>query len=104
MAAKTQRYTLETINDIIFQGFDYALPEVTMKLISEIALKVGAPDYVRTPVFQKRENPLKSELHQQVLQKDSYKKKKGNKSMEIVNDDDWDVIRNVHQNFQATKI
>ena len=60
MATKLQRYTLDTINDIIFQGFDYSLPEDTMKTISEIALKVGAPDYVRTPVFQKRENPMRS--------------------------------------------
>ena len=61
MTTKNLRYNLETINDIIFQGFDYSLPEKTMKIISEIALQVGAPDYVRTPVFQKRENPLKSE-------------------------------------------
>ena len=102
MATKLQRYTLDTINDIIFQGFDYSLPEDTMKTISEIALKVGAPDYVRTPVFQKRENPMKSE--QQVIQKDSFKKKKGNKSMEVVNDEDWNVIRTSTQTFQPTKL
>jgi hypothetical protein len=73
-----------------------------MKIISEIALQVGAPDYVRTPVFQKRENPMKSE--QQVAQKESFKKKKGNKAMEIVNDEDWDVIRTSAQAFQSTKI
>ena len=102
MATKLQRYTLDTINDIIFQGFDYSLPEDTMKIISEIALKVGAPDYVRTPVFQKRENPMKSE--QQVIQKDGFKKKKGNKSMEVVNDEDWNVIRTSTQTFQPTKL
>jgi hypothetical protein len=102
MATKTLRYNLDTINDIIFQGFDYSLPEKTMKIISEIALQVGAPDYVRTPVFQKRENPMKSE--QQVAQKESFKKKKGNKAMEIVNDEDWDVIRTSAQAFQSTKI
>jgi hypothetical protein len=102
MATKTLRYNLDTINDIIFQGFDYSLPEKTMKIISEIALQVGAPDYVRTPVFQKRENPMKSE--QQVAQKESFKRKKGNKGMEIVNDEDWDVIRTSAQAFHSTKI
>jgi len=102
MATKTLRYNLDTINDIIFQGFDYSLPEKTMKIISEIALQVGAPDYVRTPVFQKRENPMKSE--QQVAQKETFKRKKGNKATEIVNDEDWDVIRTSAQAFQSTKI
>jgi hypothetical protein len=102
METISNRYTLQKINDIIFQGFDYSLPEDTMKTISEIALKVGAPDYVRTPVFQKRENPMKSE--QQVIQKDGFKKKKGNKSMEVVNDEDWNVIRTSTQTFQPTKL
>jgi hypothetical protein len=102
MATKIQRYNLDTINDIIFQGFDYSLPEKTMKIISEIALQVGAPDYVRTPVFQKRENPMKSE--QQVAQKETFKRKKGNKAIEIVNDEDWDVIRTTAKAFQSTKI
>ena len=102
MATKSLRYNLDTINDIIFQGFDYSLPEDTMKIISEISLQVGAPDYVRTPVFQKRENPLKCEMT--VIQKDGFKKKKGNKTMEIINDEDWDVIRNSAQSFQSTKI
>jgi hypothetical protein len=104
MTTKTLRYNLDTINDIIFQGFDYSLPDKTMKIISEIALQVGAPDYVRTPVFQKRENPMKSEQQQQVVQKENFKRKKGNKSMEIVNDEDWDVIRTSAQAFQSTKI
>ena len=102
MTTKNLRYNLETINDIIFQGFDYSLPEKTMKIISEIALQVGAPDYVRTPVFQKRENPMKSE--QQIAQKENFKRKKGNKAMEVVNDEDWDVIRTSGQAFQSTKI
>jgi cell division GTPase FtsZ len=102
MATKTLRYNLETINDIIFQGFDYSLPEKTMKIISEISLQVGAPDYVRTPVFQKRENPLKSD--QSEGQKEFMKKKKGNKSMEITNDEDWNVIRASPQAFQSTKM
>ena len=57
----TTCYTLNDINNILFQGFDYKLPEETLKIISELALQVGSPDYVKTPVFQKRDNPMKVE-------------------------------------------
>jgi len=96
MTTKTLRYTLENTNDIIFQGFDYTLPEKTLKIISELSLQVGSPDYVRTPIFQKRENVLKTDSNNKELNK----KKRGNKSMEILNDDDWDAIRS----FQTTKM
>lgn len=62
MTAKTHRYTLDNINDIIFKGFDYVLNEDTLKVISELSLQVGSPDYVKTPIFQKRENSLKTEI------------------------------------------
>jgi hypothetical protein len=95
----TKIYTLEKINDILFQGFDYKLPDDTLKIISELALQVGSPDYVKTPVFQKRENPMKSE--QVNHEKDNnYKKNKRNKPVEIINDEDWETIRT----FQSTKI
>ena len=102
METVNQRYTLQTINDVIFRGFDYSLPESTIKIISEISLQVGAPDYVRTPVFQKRENPLKNETS--VSQKDIFKKKRGNKQQENVSDD-WNGIRSANStSFQSTKI
>jgi hypothetical protein len=93
----TTRYTLEDINTIIFQGFNYELPVATLAIISELAQQVGSPDYVRTPVFQKRENPMKSEPS---TQKEFLKKKRNNKSMEVVDDADWETLRS----FQATKI
>lgn len=97
MTAKTYKYTLDDINSIIFNGFNYELPSETLAKIAELAKQVGSPDYVRTPIFQKRENPMKMDS----IPKDSFKKKKtNNKSMEIVNDSDWDALRN----FQTTKI
>jgi len=90
----TKIYTLDKINDILFQGFDYKLPDETLKIISELALQVGSPDYVKTPVFQKRENPMKVEQ----VNKD--KRNKRNKPIEIINDEDWESIRT----FQSTKI
>lgn len=97
MTSSTMIYTLETINSIIFDGFDYKLPEKTLEIISSLALQVGSPDYVKTPVFQKRDNPMKCELPQ----KETFKKnKRSNKATEIVNDEDWETLRT----FQSTKI
>jgi hypothetical protein len=103
MSSATLRYTLEQIEDIIFKGFDYRVPDDVMEKISNLAMQVGSPDYVKTPVFKKRENPMKVEPEndsssQQI--KEYTKKRKGNKAMEVLNDDDWDSIRT----FQTTKI
>ena len=92
------RYTLEDINKILFDGFDFNLPEETLENISQLSLQVGSPDYVRTPVFKKRENPMKIEPVSKEL--GGFKKGKRGKVTEIINDDEWDVVRT----FQATKI
>ena len=97
MIPKTIRYTLEKVNDLIFQGFDYSLPEETLKKISELALEVGSPDYVKTPVFQKRENVMK-DVSNMTSKPNNLRRKK--KTSEIVNDDDWNLVRS----FQTTKI
>ena len=96
---KTMRYTLNDFNEIIFNGFNYELPQETIKVISEIALEVGSPNYVKTPVFQKRENSMKSDT---TTPKDvqNSKKKRGNKGMEDLSSEDWVSLRN----FQTTKI
>ena len=99
MATKTMRYTLEDINKILFDGFDFNLPEETLENISQLSLQVGSPDYVRTPVFKKRENPMKVEPVAKEIASFAKKGKRG-KATEIINDDEWDVVRT----FQATKI
>jgi hypothetical protein len=98
MTTAMHRYTLDNITSILFAGFDYQLPNEVLENISNLALQVGSPDYVKTPVFQKRENPLKSD----VAPKDTigYKKNKRSKGHEITNDDDWQPNRS----FQPTKI
>jgi len=97
MTTKTLRYTLENFNSILFNGFDYKLPDETLETISNLSLQVGSPDYVRTPVFKKRENPMKFEPS---ILKETFKKGKRGKSLEIINEDDWEAIRT----FQTTKI
>lgn len=103
----TTCYTLNETNNILFQGFDFKLPEDTLKIISELALQVGSPDYVKTPVFQKRDNPMKVEPSYDYYGPGDnkapilpFKKGKRNKAQEIVNEDDWDALRT----FQTTKL
>ena len=91
------RYTLEDINAILFEGFDYVLPDETLNHISQIALQVGSPDYVRTPVFTKRENVLKPSISMKDPLGNS--KKKRGKANEM-SDADWETIAT----FQPTKI
>jgi hypothetical protein len=106
MTTKIMKYTLEDFNNITFNGFKFNFPEDTLKIISEIALEVGSPNYVKTPVFQKRENPMKSSNTNTNIDSDkklsasSGRRRRGNKGMEMVNDDDWETIRT----FNTTKI
>lgn len=49
-------YNLPQIESIIFEGFDYTVPEETMKIILNLTQQVGSPSYDKTPVFKKREH------------------------------------------------
>lgn len=90
--AQIMRYNLQKFADITFEGFNFTLPEETIKIISELSLQVGSPSYVKTPVFQKRENPLKQTGQLSLL---NNKRKKG-KNVEVVNDEDWETLRTFH--------
>lgn len=99
MATQTLKYTLTEIGDIIFRGFDYEIPVEVIKKISDLAKQVGSPDYVKTPVFKKRENG-ETQVASVSASKDIGKKKRRNKGNEIMNDDEFDAVNT----FQTTKI
>ena len=96
MLSKTLRYSLDDINEILFNGFELTLKEETLEIIKKLATQVGSPDYIKTPVFNKQENPIKSEINS----KETFKKYKRGKNSEIINDENWESIRT----FKATKI
>lgn len=55
-----KQYTLQDFNTIIWGGFSFDLKDVgVVELISSLADKVGAPSYIKTPVFPKREKQEK---------------------------------------------
>jgi len=84
------RYNVDDFNKIIFDGFTYKLSDETMKAIQAIADQVGAPEYVRTPQFPKRDRQGGSGP--------TGRRRRG-KAPEIT-DEDWEAIRE----FQATQI
>ena len=76
-------YDLSDFEDIINQGFACALPNDTINMISTLAEEVGAPTYVKTPVFEKR---------------DMYKKRRN--GSQNVSDTEWESIRH----FKTTEL
>jgi len=112
MTSKIMKYTLEDFNNITFNGFKFDFPQETLQIISELTLEVGSPNYVKTPIFQKRENPMKLDgisgnNSLNVKEGSDFNKKNnlGNKKkrgnvIEILNDSDWEALRT----FQTTKI
>lgn len=103
--ATMKRYTLEQFNVISFNGFDYTIPKDTYDMINYLTNEVGCPSYVKTPVFHKKINAITDissvgSIGGGVGGGKSMKgKKRGNKAMEISNDE-WESIRN----FQTTKL
>jgi len=102
MTTQIIKYTLDDFNNITFNGFKFDFPEDVLNIISKLSTEVGSPNYVKTPVFQKRENPLKVAPTKEIdiSSNNSVKRKKNNKSKEVFDDEDWDTLRT----FQITKI
>lgn len=102
------KYSIQDINNIIFNGFEYKLDERVIEVISNLTSEVGSPTYIKTPNFQKQntnvdDNKLTFSKNNNKNNKnnlnDNYKRKK-NKNNEVVRDDDWETIRT----FSTTKI
>ena len=110
-----KQYTLQDFNRIIWGGFSSDLKDSgVIELISSLADKVGAPSYIKTPVFPKREKQEKMDSSnkydnkQNVLAASSYNasgnngnniRRPRNKPSQIT-DDDWNMIRT----FQKTEL
>jgi len=91
------RYNVEDFNKIIFDGFTYKLSDETMQAIQTIADQVGAPEYVRTPQFPKRDR--QSGASSNGGNGNATGRRRRGKAPEIT-DADWKAIRE----FQATEI
>lgn len=99
-----KQYTLQDFNNILSGGFSYDLKDSNViELISSLANKVGAPTYIKTPVFPKREKPtMNATLDQQNQSQDTsliINRRIRNKPSQI-SDEDWSLIRT----FQKTEM
>lgn len=47
------KYNYDDIKNVIFNGFDYQLPQYSIDIVNKISDLVGAPTYVKTPIFKK---------------------------------------------------
>ena len=54
-------YNIRFFKDILYEGFDFVLPEETVKLIHSLSSQVGSPNYIKTPIFKKREISVKND-------------------------------------------
>ena len=73
------RYTLSDFNTILENVNILQLPEETIAIINNLAIKVGAPEYIKTPLFKNKHIPMNNN-----------RRKK--KDIEL-NNDEWDTIK-----------
>jgi len=85
----TLTYTLADFERIKKEGFNYALPAETLRTIKTISTNVGAPEYIKTPHFEKRQQASSSAHHS---------KHRG--ATREISDEEWDSLRN----FKVTTI
>jgi hypothetical protein len=97
----TLKYNIKEITDISNSGFYYEIPEDILDTINYLCKQVGSP-IVETRVFTKTVPSISENTNDYNssygLNKNN-RKKRGNKGMEVSNDD-WESIRT----FQTTKI
>lgn len=109
------KYTIEDFNNISSNGFDFMIPEETINIINYLTSQVGSNHLLNNALFQKKQ------LFQNNLNKDvnifssehnimnklhlNTKKRKGNKGMEIT-DEEWEINNSTTNKniFQSTKI
>lgn len=86
----TIKYSFADFDKIRNGGFEYELPEYSLLLINKISKQVGAPTYIKTPIFRKHNH---NENDTQNIKKRT--KKKGGKhgNIEELSDDQWKTIR-----------
>ena len=97
----TPVYQISDFEAITWNGFECELPQQMIDLISRIADQVGAPSYVKTPVFPKRDKPDdQSQGQGQGPDQGTQVRKKNRIASTEITEDDWESIRS----FQATEL
>ena len=91
-------YQLADFEAIKWNGFECALPEDVIRLVSRIADQVGAPSYVKTPIFPKRGNEKRPDDSSAISSPGTQRKPRT--TTNEITEDDWETIRR----FQVTEL
>ena len=90
-------YDLDYIKNVKEYGFQFTLPEKTLGLINRISRMVGAPSYIKTPIFHRSKHSNPNYKNRDFKKRNSNRKKRNPKPLD---DDEWDSIRS----FEETKM
>lgn len=74
-------YKLNDFDQIKKSGISYSLPQETINIIKQISANVGAPEYIKTPLFEKKTKYTGGGRHQNTVIKD-------------ITLDNWNAARN----------
>lgn len=85
MTAMVHRYTLKDFQNIMDDGINITLDAGTIEIIQKLADQVGAPEYVRTPQFVRKDRPDGDSVRS--------KNRKNKKKAVELSDADWEAIR-----------
>ena len=91
MMATMTRYHLNDFDELINNGFKCELSTEILEIIQKLADQVGAPEYIKTPQFIRKDRQ----------DGNGYRQRRGrrNKKVTELSDEAWEEIRN----FEATK-
>ena len=75
------------------EGFSYTLPDETLKTIKTISANVGAPEYIKTPHFDKRQ-----QIHKQYSNNHGHNNNHNHNIQHRIppreiSDTEWDALR-----------
>ena len=94
------RYDFEYINSVKENGFEFNLPEKTLGLINRISRMVGAPSYIKTPIFHRNNRNRNNHNNHRQHNKQHQQRNKKRRNPKPLTDDEWNSIRT----FEETKM
>lgn len=85
------KYSLEDYRSLIFDNkINYIVPESILKIISELSLQVGSPQYIKTPAFKNNAKPVSNMTFNA--------KKKRKPPTTLATNEEWDTIKKSSSN------
>lgn len=89
-------YDINMFHRLREEGFDYTLQQTTLDIINRIASKVGAPNYVKTPVFQKKRSRYNNNTKDSASVSSGggrRNRRKGKNSARELSNEEWENFR-----------